>query len=92
MKASIGHIGINVSSPASLRFWKELLRYFNFKITEDGAHFDATDGRSYFCVGVTGKKYKQDGFHRKRTGLNHIALRVSSPKLVDQFTSEFCQT
>lgn len=91
MKASIGHIGINLSnSGKSFRFWKDLLHYFGFKIVEDGiSHFDASDGRNYLCVSVTEKDYKVDGFHRKHTGLNHIALRVSSRELVDQCVSEF---
>ncbi len=89
MKAAIGHVGINVSSTRALAFWKDILRFLDFKIIEDGAHFDATDSRSYFCIVVTARKYKKDGFHRKRTGLNHISLRVSSPKLVDKFVSKF---
>lgn len=35
------------------------------------------------------KKYKTKGFHRKQTGLNHVAFAVSSPKKVDQFVKEF---
>jgi len=90
MKATIGHIGINVSnSTKSFRFWKDIFRYFGFKIIEEGRHFDASDGRSYFCVNVTQKEFTKPGFHRKRTGLNHIAFRISSGKLVDKFVSEF---
>lgn len=90
MKATIGHIGINLSNSAkSFRFWKDLFRYFDFKIAEEDSHFDASDGKSYLCVSVTKKEYKKNGFHRKRTGLNHIAFRVSSRKPVDQFVSEF---
>ncbi|PIN75240.1 bleomycin resistance protein [Candidatus Woesearchaeota archaeon CG10_big_fil_rev_8_21_14_0_10_37_12] len=89
MKATIGHIGINLSSKKSFQFWKDLLNYLEFKITEDGMHFDANDGKSYLCVNVTSKKYNKEGFHRKRTGLNHLAFNVSSPKFVDQFVSEF---
>ena len=91
MKATLGHVGINLSnSGKSFKFWKDLLNYLDFKIMEEGSgHFDASDGKSYLCVSVTGGKYKTDGFHRKRTGLNHIAFNVSSKELVDQFVSEF---
>lgn len=91
MKATIGHIGINLSnSSKSFQFWKDLLRYLDFKIIEEGSgHFDANDGRSYLCVSVMEKNYKAVGFHRKRTGLNHIAFRVLSRELVDQCVSEF---
>lgn len=90
MKAKIGHIGINLSSSAeSLSFWKQLLSYLGFKIVEQGEHFDAGDGQSYFCVSVADSAYKERGFHRKSVGLNHIAFRVDSPQLVDEFVNDF---
>jgi catechol 2,3-dioxygenase-like lactoylglutathione lyase family enzyme len=94
MKATIGHVGINLSSSTRpFKFWKELLTFLDFSITEEGSqHFDATDGRTYLCVGVVDKLYAKPGFHRKRIGLNHIAFRVASVKLVDRFVSEFLLT
>ena len=91
MKGTIGHVGINLSnSTRSFRFWKELLAYLDFKLLEDSSsHFDATDGRAYLCVSVTSKRFREASFHRKRTGLNHIALRVSSARNVDKFVKEF---
>lgn len=38
---------------------------------------------------MTGKRHRGAGFHRKRTGLNHLAFRVSSKQRVDRFTREF---
>src|SRR5690349_18860747 len=90
MKAVIGHVGLNLSSKANLVFWQELLEYLDFKIMPDGkSHFDAWDGRSYLCIGITGSKFKAPSFHRKRTGLNHVALAVESADMVDQFTEKF---
>jgi catechol 2,3-dioxygenase-like lactoylglutathione lyase family enzyme len=91
MKATIGHIGINLSNNAEpFRFWKELLGYLEFRIVEAGDdHFDADDGVSYLCVSVTDKKFHGAGFHRKRTGLNHVALNVAAPAQVDRFVQEF---
>lgn len=91
MKATIGHIGLNLSSSTkSIRFWRELLQHLSFTIMEEQSmHFDASDGRSYICINVAGKDHKKHGYHRKRTGLNHVAFRVSSPELVDRFVSEF---
>ncbi|MBI2798472.1 VOC family protein [Candidatus Saccharibacteria bacterium] len=93
MKAAIGHIGINLSnSNESFKFWKELLGYLGFKVIPDGDdHFDAIDGRSYLCVSVTDSKYKKNSFHRKQTGLNHIALRVDSAEYVDEFVQGFLE-
>ncbi|MBS3054194.1 MAG: hypothetical protein J4431_01520 [Candidatus Aenigmarchaeota archaeon] len=91
MKATIGHIGINLSNAVkSFRLWKDLLKHLGFEIVEDGRqHFDASDGTGYLCVSVTARGYKGDGFHRKRTGLNHVAFRVESRELVDQFVADF---
>ena len=91
MKATIGHIGINLSGSAkSFQFWKDLLTYLDFTITEEtDSHFDARDGRSYLCINATEQNYTKEGFHRKRAGLNHVAFAVSSPELVDEFVSDF---
>lgn len=91
MKANIGHVGINLSnSTKSFRFWKDLLKYLEFKIIgEASGHFDAYGKGNYLCISVVGKNYKAHSFHRKRIGLNHIAFSVSSRKHVDLFVSEF---
>ena len=93
MKATLGHIGINLSnSTESFRFWKDLLKYLDFELLEETKyHFDATDGTSYLCINEVESDYKKDGFHRKRIGLNHVAFRVSSSQLVDAFASEFLE-
>jgi catechol 2,3-dioxygenase-like lactoylglutathione lyase family enzyme len=90
MNATIGHIGINLSnSEDSFKFWKELLTHLGFSILDDGNHFDANDGRSYLCVSTTKGDYASEGFHRRRTGLNHIAFNLASPEQVDEFVVQF---
>jgi catechol 2,3-dioxygenase-like lactoylglutathione lyase family enzyme len=90
MRAKIGHIGINLSTwTESVGLWKELLSFLEFRITADERHFDATDGNTYLCVCETSLAGLGEGYHRKRTGLSHIAFRVASPAAVDQFVSEF---
>jgi catechol 2,3-dioxygenase-like lactoylglutathione lyase family enzyme len=91
VKAAIGHIGLNLSgSVESLKFWRELLGYFQFTfIQDDGNHFDASDGSCYLCIGVTAGKYRSAGYHRKRVGLNHVAFRVPSSDLVDRFAADY---
>jgi catechol 2,3-dioxygenase-like lactoylglutathione lyase family enzyme len=90
VKANVGHIGINVSNEnESFDFWKSILGFFEFHITPDGNHFDATDGHTYLCVQVTKPGHLEPTFHRKRTGLSHIAFRVKSAEMVDQFVSDF---
>ena len=90
MKAVVGHIGINLSNEAeSLDLWKGLLEFLEFRVVPDGNHFDATDGRTYLCVQVTKPGHQAPTYHRKRTGLGHIALRVESPEMVDDFVTGF---
>lgn len=91
MKAKIGHVGINLSSTNNLQFWKELLSFLEFSITDEGEHFDAVSDGYYLCFNITEKKYGQVGFHRKRTGLNHVALRVNTTEDVDIFVSKFLE-
>jgi catechol 2,3-dioxygenase-like lactoylglutathione lyase family enzyme len=92
MKAIVGHIGINVSNDQeSFRFWKSLLVFLDFQIMPDGNHFDAADGRTYLCVQVTKPGYEAPLFHRKRTGLSHLAFRVESAAMVDEFVTTFLE-
>jgi catechol-2,3-dioxygenase len=90
INAIIGHIGINLSNSERLfEFWQDLLRYFGFSITDEGDHFDASDGRSYPSITTTQGEYREAGFHRRRTGLTHVAFNVPSREQVDEFVAEF---
>jgi catechol 2,3-dioxygenase-like lactoylglutathione lyase family enzyme len=90
MKATIGHIGINLSNEEeSFPFWKELLTYLGFELMLDGNHFDAKAGETFLCFSVTKTPHQDKKFHRKTTGLNHVALKVSSPELVDEFAEDY---
>lgn len=90
MKSKISHMGINLSSEEkSFPLWKELLEYLEFKITPDGNHFDASDGHSFLCFTTTKQNYQEPPFHRKHTGLNHVAFSVATREEVDIFVREF---
>ena len=92
MKTSLSHIGINVSSEEkSFPFWKDLLRYLEFTITPDGNHFDASAGHTFLCFTTTKDAYLDPPFHRKHTGLNHIAFSVASKADVDTFVREYLE-
>lgn len=92
MESALGHIGISLSSAEEpFVFWKDLLEFLNFEIEPDGNHFDATDGHSSLCVQVTELDYQKPSFHRKRTGLSHIAFQVGSAGMVDAFVNEFLE-
>lgn len=92
MKTTLSHVGINLSDAGnSFPFWQELLEYLEFKITPDGNHFDASDGHTFLCFTTTKPGYQQPPFHRKHSGLNHIAFGVASKDLVDQFVEEYLE-
>lgn len=90
MQARISHIGINLSNEEkSFPLWKDLLEYLEFKIMPDGNHFDANDGHSFLCFTTTKPDYQKPPFHRRRTGLNHVAFGVATREAVDTFVEEF---
>lgn len=92
MKTTLSHVGVNLSSQEkSFPFWQELLEYLDFKLTLDGNHFDASDGHTFLCFSTTKPGYLEPPFHRKRTGLNHIAFSVASRQEVDRFVKEYLQ-
>lgn len=90
MRAKISHIGLNVSQAGkSFAFWKDLLTHLGFTIVPDGNHFDATNGESYLCMQVTDPAHADTGYHRKQTGLSHIAFQAESPSEIDEFVSGY---
>lgn len=91
MKASVYHIQINCSDiKVSAKFYKKLLGYLEYKIIHDGdSILGMTNGLTDFWLVETDKKYKENKFHRKNTGLNHVAFMVSSKDDVEKFTNEF---
>lgn len=55
----------------------------------DGNHFDASDGHTFLCFSTTKPGYGEPKFHRKRTGLNHIAFNVGTREAVDKFVADY---
>lgn len=90
MKTALSHIGINLSSEEKcFPFWQDLLTYLEFRLLLDGNHFDANDGHTFLCFSTTKPDYKEPLFHRKHTGLNHVAFSVASRQEVDRFVKEY---
>ena len=84
------HVGLNLP-PDSFGFWQEMLRRLGFDIRADGAnHFDAVTGAAHtmLCVTATtdGRRAR---YHRKDTGLGHLAFRLHSRAAVDAFVTDF---
>ena len=94
MKTNVYHIQLNVSDFLnSSKFYKDLLSYFDYKIIfEDDTTLGLTNATTDFWINKTEKKYLTEIFHRKSTGINHIAFRVSTKTDVDKFNKEFLQS
>lgn len=90
MKGVLHHIEIYVSDLAKTKdFWSWLLKelgYVIYQQFEGGISYKLND--SYIVFVQTEKEFLDDGYHRKRTGLNHLAFHVDSKTEIDWFTEE----
>ncbi|MCB2198380.1 VOC family protein [bacterium] len=90
---TLHHIELYVSSlKKSRQFYQWLLedklRYTLFQEWENGISFRLGD--TYIVLVQTESDYLAGPFHRKQTGLNHLAFHVESREVVDSLTEE-CQ-
>ena len=91
MKAALYHVQVNVGDPdVSLPFYRALLGYLEYRpVHDEGGVAGFSDGRSDLWLIGTVAPHRTAGFHRKRTGLNHLAFRVGQREEVDRFAREF---
>jgi catechol 2,3-dioxygenase-like lactoylglutathione lyase family enzyme len=89
MKAHFYHIQLNVSTK-SLVFYRDLFAYLEYKVIDESEDYiGVSDGKTDFWIMKTEPKYETNNYHRKNTGINHIAFKVSSKVDVDTFCNEF---
>lgn len=83
----LSHIDINVSDYAkSIRFYDMILIPLGWKrLVCQKSHTTYSDGQMKICLCPTEEKYISSGFHRKRTGINHLAFYAQSKPEVDDF-------
>lgn len=91
MDGTLHHIEIYVSDlKKTIQFWKWLLtKKFSYKIAakwNSGINFKL--GATYIVFVQTEKKHLDNSYHRKKTGLNHLAFHCSSRQFVDMLTKE----
>lgn len=85
------HVEIYVSDlKKSTRFWKWLLtKKFSYKVSakwDGGISFKLAD--TYIVFVQTEEKHLDQSYHRKKTGLNHLAFHCGSRQFVDKLTEE----
>jgi catechol 2,3-dioxygenase-like lactoylglutathione lyase family enzyme len=87
---SLAHIEINVSDlQVSREFYLKILTPLNWIMIfdcTDSVGFKGEDNTHIFLV-QTKNSFIPNIFHRKNTGLNHLALRVESKKAVEEFNN-----
>jgi catechol 2,3-dioxygenase-like lactoylglutathione lyase family enzyme len=90
MKSKISHVEINVLNYIdAIKFYDIIFPPMGIKRINCMKDWTAySDGQSKIILGRTEDKYKMDGFHRKRAGLNHLAFYSDSKEEVDKFYNE----
>lgn len=91
MRAALYHVQVNVSkAERSFPFYRALLAYLELRcVHEDPESLGFSDGAIDVWLIQTDQHHAGFGFHRKRTGVNHLAFRVDSRGAVDRFAREF---
>ena len=91
MTSRLYHLQINVSSAENARsFYRDLFRYLEWRVIHDEGGVTAfSDGAVNIWLIPTEGRFGGRGFHRKSTGLNHLAFRVERREDVDRFRDEF---
>lgn len=91
MRAEVYHVQINVRDAArSFPFYKAFLEYLDYRAVHESDTVAGFSGRGAdIWVMAAAPGHAAAGFHRKRTGLNHVAFRVEQREDVDRFQDEF---
>jgi catechol 2,3-dioxygenase-like lactoylglutathione lyase family enzyme len=84
----IHHVEINVSNlQRTTDFWGWLLGEFGYVVFQQWEHgISWRFGETYFVFVQTEQPYLDIVYHRKGTGLNHLAFRARSRDQVDEIS------
>ena len=89
-RGTIHHVELNVSDlGCSAEFWGWLLGelgYSEYQRWDGGRSWRL--GETYLVLVQTEAEHLSPNYHRRRTGLNHLAFHVESHEAVDWFTAE----
>lgn len=86
----IHHVEIYVSDlERSIAFWSPLLQRLGYEAERwsGGMNYFPEGSGTYFCFLPAPEEHRAAGYHRKRVGLNHIALAAESRAQVDAITA-----
>ena len=80
------HIELYVSDlERAIEFWTPLMELLGCDAERwsEGMNYFGTEGEPYISLLQASEAHASGGFHRKRVGLNHLALRAQSREQVD---------
>ena len=91
MRTFLYHVQINVSDAGrSIPFYKALFAYLEYTaIMETRDLLGVSNGTTDFWMIETPSERRVTPFHRKNTGLNHVAFGAGRREDVDRFVEEF---
>jgi catechol 2,3-dioxygenase-like lactoylglutathione lyase family enzyme len=92
-RTKLSHIEFSVNHyKKSILFYDQVLLSLGWeKLISRTDHTTYTDGTLKIIVSPVEEAYKSFGYHRKRIGLNHIALYAETKESVDDFYREILQ-
>ena len=92
-RTKLSHIDLSVNHyKKSILFYDQVLLSLGWeKLVSRTDHTIYTDGTLKIIVSPVEEAYKSFGYHRKRIGLNHIALYAETKESVDDFYREILQ-
>lgn len=84
------HVEIYVSDLAKSRvFWEWFLGELGYTLSQEWPQgCSLKRGATYIVLVQTEPEFLADGYHRKRTGLNHLAFHAKDRAQVDWFARE----
>jgi catechol 2,3-dioxygenase-like lactoylglutathione lyase family enzyme len=91
VKAALYHVQLNVrDAERSMPFYKDLFGYLEYRAMHDEPGVAGfSNGTTDFWLIATDPAHVGHGFHRKHTGINHVAFWVPRREDVDRFRQEF---
>ena len=91
MRTSLYHVQLNVGDAARvIPFYKDLFAYLEHRVLVEAPDFvGVSNGTTDFWLIATPDERRTPPFHRKNTGVNHLAFGVRARADVDRFAAEF---
>jgi catechol 2,3-dioxygenase-like lactoylglutathione lyase family enzyme len=91
VKGTLYHVQLNVADPdRSIPFYRDVFGTLEYRvITAEPDVLGVSDGAIDIWIIATASEHRTLPFHRKRTGINHLAFRVAARSDVDRFLAEF---